>query len=87
MDTRNYNEPSNCGLERCECSDDDNCGCSFPNNVSDYTCNCTPQDHCGCINGERLDIKDKGRHIKKDTVCFCSPEECSCTVERNETEI
>lgn len=46
MDTRNYNEPFNCGLEKCDCSDDDSCGCTFPNNVSDYSCNAA-DGNCG----------------------------------------
>lgn len=39
MDTRNYDEPYNCGLEDCDCSEVNKCGCTFPNNVAFYGCN------------------------------------------------
>lgn len=78
MDTRNYDEPYNCGLENCDCSDDNNCGCSFPNNMSDFDCN--------CLNKETVHIDTPEVKVKKESVCFCSPEACSCTVERNETD-
>ena len=38
MDTRNYDEPFNCGLEDCDCSEVNKCGCTFPNNVASYGC-------------------------------------------------
>lgn len=38
MDKRNYDEPDDCGLGRCECSEDDRCGCTYPNNVSNMKC-------------------------------------------------
>lgn len=38
MDTRNYDEPFNCGLEDCDCSEVNKCGCTFPNNVAYYGC-------------------------------------------------
>lgn len=31
--------------EKCDCSEDDKCGCSYPNNMShDVKCVCTPDD-------------------------------------------
>ena len=38
MDTRNYDEPFNCGLEDCDCSEVNKCGCTFPNKVASYGC-------------------------------------------------
>ncbi len=53
MDTRNYDEPDNFGLGDCNCSEDNNCGCTYPNNIEDEGFSpCTPEDHCGCLDGE-----------------------------------
>lgn len=89
MDTRNYNEPDNCGLEACDCRDDNTCGCTFPNNMSDFSCTCTDEGKCGQFDQEKTNQYDsqfeQNKHIKKDTVCFCTPEECDCTFENSET--
>lgn len=86
MDTRNYDEPDNCGLEACDCREDNTCGCSFPNNMSDFSCGCTDLGQCGQFSSENLEIKTPETHIKKDTTCFCSNEGCECTIEHSETE-
>ncbi len=87
MDTRNYNEPFNCGLEKCDCSDDDSCGCTFPNNVSDYSCNAA-DGNCGGLKekASKPQKKETVTHIVKDSICTCTPDECSCAVERTETD-
>lgn len=54
MDKRNYDEPSDCEFGRCECSEDDKCGCTYPNNV----CDCTADNHCGCFDGEECECSD-----------------------------
>ncbi|MBE6448581.1 MAG: hypothetical protein E7018_04700 [Alphaproteobacteria bacterium] len=51
----------------CECREDDNCGCSFPNNIRYFRNQST-----------------NNTKITKDSICICSPTECSCTVEQNE---
>lgn len=53
MDTRNYDEPYNCGLEECDCSEVDKCGCTFPNNISNYGCDCTQNPQCDKFNEEK----------------------------------
>ena len=35
-------------LENCDCDDDNNCGCTYPNNISNYVCDCTPDQNCSC---------------------------------------
>ena len=58
MDGRHYETPE---IKKCECSEDDNCGCTYPNNmrhyentkeivtkiVKDSVCICTPNE-CAC---------------------------------------
>ncbi len=75
------NKTKNCEFNTCNCSEDDNCGCSFPNNIEDY-CDCTAEDNCGCM---ELD-EEKQIHIKKDSICICTEKECDCKVERTETD-
>ncbi len=86
MDTRNYDEPSNCGLESCDCDEDNKCGCSFPNNMADFDCECTDTGNCGRFDEHLATPRETVTHIVKDTVCVCSPETCSCSVERSETD-
>lgn len=82
MDTRNYDERYAHSLENCDCSEDNKCGCTFPNNVSNYTCGCTPEQDCGCIAAK----KETVTRVVKDSVCVCSPNGCACNVERTEVE-
>ena len=87
MDTRNYDEPYNCGLEECDCSEVDKCGCTFPHNLSNYGCDCTQNPQCDKFNEEKSfdqaqnpDYK-KSRRVKEDTVCVCNKDECDCDTE------
>ena len=65
---------------RCCCSEDDNCGCTFPENMlEDNYDNLTHTE-------ESVIIKTKDRHIKKDTVCYCSPKNCDCKIDYHETD-
>lgn len=50
MDTRNYDEPSECGLGSCDCREDNTCGCSYPNNMAEFFDIESQKDHnfCGC---------------------------------------
>ncbi len=77
MDTRNYDEKYNCGLESCDCDDDNKCGCTFPNNISDFTCACEKNADCDCIQFD----KPTTTYVKDETVCACGPKECDCTGE------
>lgn len=38
MDKRNYDQSYDCECGRCECSEDDKCGCTYPNNVENIKC-------------------------------------------------
>lgn len=43
---------------RCDCREDDNCGCTYPNNMGhDFTCpSCDVADEkCGCTKGKPKD--------------------------------
>jgi len=66
---------------RCCCSEDDNCGCTFPENMSAMPCtdDITRTE-------ESFIIKTKDRHIEKDTVCYCSPADCDCKIDYSETD-
>lgn len=85
MDGRNYDEPYNFGLDSCDCREDNTCGCTFPNNISNMTCPCINDDYLQ-FSEEKLEMNTPKTNIKKETVCVCSPKECDCTIERNETE-
>lgn len=88
MDTRNYDELYSHTLENCDCDEDNKCGCSYPNNVSNYVCGCTPEQDCNCPETGATPRPDKetATRIVKDTACICSPKGCACTVERSETD-
>lgn len=78
--------------DRCDCREDDNCGCTFPNNMPhDFELKCNngqlPKENSAgsCnINKEKIEIQTPNVHIKKDSICICSQEECECTVIRDE---
>lgn len=55
MDKRNYDELYDHTLDNCDCDDDSNCGCTYPNNISNIY-NCTPEQNC---NSEELEASDK----------------------------
>lgn len=82
MDTRNYDEKFNCGLESCDCDEDNKCGCTFPNNISDFTCACDEGTNCGCIQFD----EPTTTYVKRESICICTPDECDCSVEHTETE-
>lgn len=58
----------------CECREDDNCGCTYPNNLSAFNCQTANKN------------KETITKIVKDSVCVCSPQECTCNVERTEID-
>lgn len=73
---------------KCDCSEDDKCGCSFPNNLShDFDTHCPQNQENSCaktVSREKLEIRTPNAHIKKDSVCICSPQECDCTITNSE---
>lgn len=77
---------------KCDCSEDDKCGCSYPNNIPhDFDVKCedgrclTGDNSRGLnVNKEKIEIQTPNVHIKKDSICTCTPEECECTVIRDE---
>ena len=66
---------------RCCCSEDDNCGCTYPENTSSYTAEDDIEQ-----TQESFKIKTEEGFIKKDTVCYCSPKNCRCTIEYHESD-
>lgn len=66
---------------RCFCADDDNCGCTFPENMTSL-CNAEGNS---CTQ-ETFKIKTQERFIEKDTVCYCTPKDCDCKIEYKETD-
>lgn len=74
--TNNHGEP-------CSCSEDDNCGCTYPENITSFenTEEITRTQ-------ETFKIKTPERFIAKDTVCYCDPKNCDCTItyEENDTQ-
>lgn len=57
---------------KCDCSDDDRCGCTYPNNTDvngaplkmpvhehNPNCKCTPEHHCGCYDGKPCKCGEK----------------------------
>ena len=78
METKSDNNISD---NRCECSEDDNCGCTYPENMKSYTLadNETRTE-------ESYRIKTPERFIKKDTVCYCNPDDCDCTITYEEKD-
>lgn len=97
MDTRNYDEPNNCGLEDCDCSEVNKCGCTYPNNISPYGCkaeingispfsdeptNFQGEPALGSASRPRdTDPQNQSRRVKDDTVCVCDANECDCNSE------
>lgn len=73
---------------KCDCSDDDNCGCTYPNNMPhDFDRHCQPNQEQECVktvSREKIEIKTPNAHYKKDSVCICSPRECDCSVSSEE---
>jgi len=65
---------------RCECAEDDRCGCSYPNNVMN-TIECNDIK----MNASSINIKTPTQTISHDSVCYCGPEWCNCKAEHNET--
>lgn len=85
MDTRNYDEPFDCGLGACDCREDNTCGCTFPNNVSDMEC-VNPQQQ-STLSVETCQSESDTSYVQKDSVCICGPQGCDCKVERNEVSL
>lgn len=69
---------------KCDCSEDDKCGCTYPNNLShDFDVHCTENQENSCaktVTKEKIEIKTPNTHLKKDSVCVCSPQECECVI-------
>lgn len=67
---------------KCDCSDDDNCGCSFPNNMSHDFDHTQPANQIGntshTISHEKIEIDTQHSHLEQDSICICSPDECDC---------
>lgn len=43
--------------------------------------------NCGCkTNKENIEIITKDKYINKTIECSCTPDECDCTIERNEKD-
>ena len=66
---------------RCCCAEDDNCGCTFPENMSAM---CYVEGN-SCTQ-ESFKIKTEERFIEKDTVCYCTPKDCDCKIDYKETD-
>ena len=81
MSKKSYNEALT--NHRCDCSEDDNCGCTYPENMKSYH---LTEDETRTE--ESYKITTPERFIKKDTVCYCNPENCDCTItyEENDAE-
>ena len=64
---------------RCECAEDDRCGCSYPNNVMNNI-------ECDDIkmNSSSVKIKTPKQTISYDSICYCGPEWCNCKAEHND---
>lgn len=78
MDNRNYNEKYNCDLDNCDCDDDNNCGCTYPNNISNFLCLCpnkTPRQN-------QYPNKKADAYTRAETICTCNHKECDCTTEQ-----
>ncbi len=55
----------------CECREDDNCGCTYPNNIRDYN---------------KTKKAEYISRVIKDTTCVCTPTECACSIERTQVD-
>ena len=66
---------------RCECSEDSNCGCTYPENVNTFHI-----DDDVTRTEESFKIKIPERFIQKDTVCYCNPKNCDCTITYDEKD-
>ncbi len=71
---------------KCDCSDDDNCGCSFPNNMhhnfSSHQTSIEQQQEelHNTISKEKTEINTPNVHFKKEKICICNPKECECKI-------
>ena len=44
MDNKRLDADEALLIDKCDCSEDDNCGCSYPNNVDGMDCECTKEN-------------------------------------------
>lgn len=59
----------------CDCDEDNNCGCTYPNNVEEYDCGCIQDEECKCI----LFDPHINQYYHDDSVCFCNIKgNCDC---------
>lgn len=63
-------------LNECDCDEDNNCGCSYPNNIDKSACVCDENNNiCDCTN---FDIQDTHPQTK-ESICVCDTQgDCSC---------
>ena len=67
--------------QRCVCAEDDNCGCTYPENVASVE-----NDNHLETTQESYKIKTEERFIEKDSICYCTPHDCDCKIEYKETD-
>lgn len=72
MDTRNYDEENDCGLNGCDCREDNTCGCSFPNNIANFLDLETNKDCNCCKEFDKTEETSKG-DAKKQAILVESP--------------
>lgn len=69
--TKNFDADKNYEL-KCDCSEDDRCGCTFPNNMKvegvdmklpEHApgCTCTKEHNCGCFEGKSCVCQKKDK--------------------------
>lgn len=62
--------------DKCDCAEDDRCGCSYPNNA-----NCPLE----CVKPHAA-AETQPDTLQPNTVCFCSPKDCDCRGVQQRTE-
>ena len=71
---KSFSDPAS----QCRCAEDDNCGCTYPENITD-------SDDL-TMSQKSFKIKTEERFIVKDSVCYCSPKNCDCKIEYHESD-
>lgn len=72
MDTRNYDDAFICGIKACDCREDNTCGCTYPNNISD--------DFRAKLNKKEPQTDGLTNYkIKNKHICTCGPKGCDCS--------
>lgn len=68
--SKNNHKYSN--YNNCCCAEDDNCGCTYPENISQF-------ENAETV--KKSTMKNKEPYIKDGSVCYCSPDDCDCKIE------